>query len=82
MPVTALENGGKAVAVQPRDFASASQPRYSVNARSAYGSMWNYNGLSNKPCIESTELVGNRTLDEFGMGLASYQDIFDLFEEG
>ena len=39
----------------------------------------NYEDLTNKPTIEDVELVGNKELDDFGMGTASYYDIAMLF---
>lgn len=41
-----------------------------------------YNELNNKPRIESVELKGNRTLDEFGLSKAANADILSLFKEG
>nr|DAL46639.1 MAG TPA_asm: hypothetical protein [Caudoviricetes sp.] len=41
-----------------------------------------YNELKNKPQIESVELKGNRTLDEFGLSKAANTDILSLFKEG
>lgn len=45
----------------------------------AGGGTRDYELLDNKPRIEEVELVGNKELDDFGMGTASYYDIAQLF---
>ena len=39
----------------------------------------NYNDLTNKPRIESVELIGNKTLDEIGIGTITENEIDLLF---
>lgn len=39
----------------------------------------NYNDLTNKPRIESVELIGNKTLDEIGIRAMTETDIGLLF---
>ena len=43
------------------------------------GGTRDYERLDNKPRIEEVELVGNKKLDDFGMGTASYYEIAQLF---
>lgn len=39
-----------------------------------------YSQLSNHPSIENVELVGNRSMSEFGLGKAANTDILSLFK--
>lgn len=39
----------------------------------------NYNDLTNKPRIESVELIGNKTLDEIGIRTITENEIYLLF---
>lgn len=39
-----------------------------------------YNVLRNKPSIEGTELIHDKALEDFGMGVASRYDIYMLFQ--
>ena len=39
----------------------------------------NYNDLTNKPRIESVELIGNKTLDEIGIRIMTENEIDLLF---
>jgi hypothetical protein len=40
-----------------------------------------YNLLNHHPSIENVELVGNRSMSEFGLGKAANTDILSLFKE-
>ena len=81
MTVTALRDGDTATAHETGQSAAIIEPAQQVVSTMTIDSViGNYNGLTGKPSIESVVLMGNRLLDDFGMGLASYQSIFDLFE--
>ena len=82
MAVEITENG-QTVVIQSRQQAVAVEtPRNGVDVQSvvvAGGGTKNYERLINKPQIEQVELVGNKDLDDFGMGIASNYDIAMLF---
>lgn len=75
-----VEGPNRASVAQDNSAISVRQTRNAVGARNSGGYSSDYNVLRNKPSIESTVLIGNRTLEDFGIGLSAYQSIYQLFD--
>ena len=71
MTVEATSQGSTVTVTDP--FAGG----VAVSARP--GSGRDYEALYNKPSIEGVELIGDKALDDFGMGTVSNVQILDLF---
>lgn len=44
-------------------------------------SMTDYNGLSNKPQIESVKLIGNQTFEDLGLEELSEEDLISILTD-
>lgn len=82
MAVEITENGQTVFVRSQKQAVMVGTPRESVDVQSVVvsgGGTRDYERLINKPQIEQVELVGNKDLDDFGMGIASNYDIAMLF---